>query len=73
MHHPCRFWNTAEKKYNAGNWECRGLMRALKKFCNYVYGIQFLETDANTLVYLPQFKQGIKFHTHNCKTSLMLS
>jgi hypothetical protein len=54
--HPCRYesglWNNAEKRYDAGKRECRGLMKALKKFCNYVYGVRFLvETDANTLVH----------------------
>ena len=54
--HPCRYesglWTPAEKNYDAGQQECRGLMRALKKFRNYVYGVRFLvETDANTLVH----------------------
>lgn len=45
-----RFRNKAEKRYDAGKSECRGLMTALKKCCNYVYGVRFLmETDANTL------------------------
>ena len=54
--HPCRYesglWNNAEKRYDAGKRKCRGLMKALKKFRNYVYGVRFLvETDANTLVH----------------------
>jgi hypothetical protein len=54
--HLCRYdsglWNTAEKRYDAGKCECRGLMKALKKFRNNVYGVRFLvETDANTLVH----------------------
>ena len=54
--HLCRYesglWNNAEKRYDAGKRECRGLMKALKKFRNYVYGVRFLvETDANTLVH----------------------
>jgi hypothetical protein len=54
--HPCRYesglWNKAEKRYDAGKCECRGLMKALKKFHNNVYGVRFLfEADANTLVH----------------------
>jgi hypothetical protein len=54
--HPCRYecglWNNAERRYDAGKCECRGLMKALKKFRNYVYGVRFLvETDANPLVH----------------------
>jgi hypothetical protein len=54
--HPCRnasgLWNNAEKRYYAGKCECRGLMKALKKFSNYVYGVRFLvKTDANILVH----------------------
>jgi len=54
--HPCRYgsglWNNAEKRYHAGKRECRGLMKALKKFRNYIDGVRFLvETDANTLVH----------------------
>jgi len=45
-------WNKAEKRYDAAKRECRRLMKALKKFRNYVYGVRFLvETDANTLVH----------------------
>ena len=41
-----------ERKYDAGKWVYRGLMRALKKFYNNVYGVRFLvETNANTLVH----------------------
>ena len=54
--HPCRYesglWTPAAKNYDAGKRECRGLIRALKKFRNYVYGVRFLvETDANKLVH----------------------
>jgi len=48
----CGLWNKAKIRYEAGKRECRGLMKALKKFRNYVYGVRFLvETDANTLVH----------------------
>jgi hypothetical protein len=54
--HHCRYENAlknnANKSYDAWNPECGGLMKALKKFCNYIYGVRFLvETDANTLVH----------------------
>jgi hypothetical protein len=42
----------AEMRYDAGKRECCRLMKALKKFSNYVYGVRLLvETDANTLVH----------------------
>jgi len=51
-HYERELWNKAEKRYDAGKRECRGLMKALKMFHNYVYGVRFLvETDANTLVH----------------------
>jgi len=54
--HPCRHesgvWNKANKRYDARKHECCGLIKALKNFCNYIYGGRFLvETDANTLVH----------------------
>ena len=54
--HPCRNdsgqWTEAGMRYDAGKRECHGLLQALKKFHNYVYGVRFLvETDANTLVH----------------------
>jgi len=54
--HPCCYesalWIKAEKRYDAGTRECRGLMKALKKFRNYVYRVRFLvETDTNILVH----------------------
>jgi len=54
--HPCccesGLWQKAEKRYDAGNRECCGLMKALEKFRHYVYGVRFVvETDANTLVH----------------------
>jgi hypothetical protein len=53
--HPVRYesglWNEAEKRYDAGKRECRGLLKALKKFRFYLYGVRFtVETDAKTLL-----------------------
>ncbi len=53
--HPCRYesglWNKAEAGYDATKRECRGVLKALKKVRNYLYGVHFiLETDANVLV-----------------------
>ena len=53
--HPVRFlsglWNDAEKRYDAGKLECRGVLKALKKVRQYLYGIHFcLELDAKTLI-----------------------
>jgi hypothetical protein len=46
-------WSVAEKKYDAVKLECRGLLKALKKFRFWLYGRHFtLETDAQTLVWL---------------------
>jgi len=51
-HYRCRLCNQAEKRYDVGNCECCGLMKALEKFRNYVYGVRFLvETDATTSVH----------------------
>ena len=52
--HPARYesglWNTAESNYDAGKRECRALLKTLKKFRFWLYGVHFLlETDANTL------------------------
>ncbi len=45
-------WSTTEK-YDAVKLECRGLLKALKKFRFWLYGRYFtLETDAQTLVWL---------------------
>lgn len=54
--HPARYeggcWAGSELNYDAGKLECRGLMKALKKFREYLYGTKFLvEIDARTLVY----------------------
>jgi len=46
-------WNDAERKYDSLKLECRGLLKALKKFRFWVHGRFFqVETDANTLVWL---------------------
>ena len=54
--HPARYesgmWASSEKKYDSGKLECRGLLKALKKFRYYLYGVRFLvEIDARTLVH----------------------
>jgi len=44
-------WNEAEKRYDAGKRECRGVLKALQKTRFWLYGTHFiLELDANTLV-----------------------
>jgi len=55
--HPARFesgiWSETERKYDAVKLECRGLLKALKKFWFWLFGTHFtLETDAQTLVWL---------------------
>jgi RNase H-like domain found in reverse transcriptase/Integrase zinc binding domain/Reverse transcriptase (RNA-dependent DNA polymerase) len=52
--HPSRYesgvWSQAEGGYDAGKRECRALLKTLKKFRQWLYGISFLvETDAMTL------------------------
>ena len=43
-------WSSAEKSYNADKQECHVVLKALKKFCVYVYGVHFtLEVDAAIL------------------------
>jgi len=54
--HPARYesglWTEAERNYNAGRLECRALLRAVKKFRNYLYGVHFLVAiDARSLIY----------------------
>ena len=54
--HPSRYesglWTPAEAHFDAGKLDCQGLLRALKKFRYYVYGVNFLvEIDAKTLVH----------------------
>src|SRR5438045_8422556 len=46
-------WNSAEKKYDGVKLECRGLLKALKKFRFWLFGRHFfVETDAQTIVWL---------------------
>jgi hypothetical protein len=54
---PARFdgglWNDAERKYDAGMLECRGLLKALKKLRFWLYGRHFIvEMDARNLIWL---------------------
>ena len=53
--HPSRYesgaWTAQEARYDAGKRECRGVLKALKKFRFWLYGVHFvIEVDANTLV-----------------------
>ena len=53
--HPSRYesgiWTDPEKLYDATKRECRGVLKTIKKFRSYLYGVRFnLETDANVLV-----------------------
>jgi len=53
---PCRFesgvWTNAEQKYDATKRECRGVLCALRRMRNMLYGAHFiLETDAMVLVH----------------------
>ncbi len=50
--------NKAEASYNATKRECRGVLKALKKVCNYLYRVYFiLETNTNVLI--AQLNQSI--------------
>ena len=45
-------WTGDEKKYDAGKWECRALLWALKKLQIWLYGMHFvIEIDAKTLLH----------------------
>ena len=45
-------WTPAESRYDAVKLECPWLLRAVKKFRYYLYGVRFLvEIDARTLVH----------------------
>ena len=45
-------WSSAEKSYDAGKQECHVMLKALKKFCVYIYEMHFmLEVDAAILVH----------------------
>ena len=53
--HPARYesglWSTSELNYDAGKKECKALLKGLKKFRQYLYGVHFIvEVDAKTLV-----------------------
>lgn len=53
--HPARYesgvWSNAEKKSDAGKRECRAVLKALRKFRHWVYGVHFtLDVDAQTLI-----------------------
>ena len=53
--HPARYesgiWSPAEKNYNAGKLECKAVLKGLKKFRQYLYGIHFImEVDVKILV-----------------------
>jgi hypothetical protein len=53
--HPVRYesglWSKSEAQYDAGKRECRALLKALKKFKHWLYGVSFVvEIDALTLV-----------------------
>lgn len=53
---PARFesgiWSVSEVKYDATKRECRGVLKAMKRLRNYLYGIHFLlEVDAQVLVH----------------------
>ncbi|KAJ6110196.1 hypothetical protein N7486_002431 [Penicillium sp. IBT 16267x] len=44
-------WSESERMYDAGKRECRGVLKALKKFRHWLYGVHFtLEIEAKTLV-----------------------
>ena len=47
----------AERKYDSGKLECRGLLKALKKLRYYLYGVQFLE-EINTKTLVHQLNQS---------------
>ena len=53
--HPSRYesgvWSASERNYDAGKRECKGLLKGLKKFRQYLFGVHFvIELDAKTLV-----------------------
>lgn len=44
-------WSEVESRYDAGKLECLAVLKLLKKFRSYLYGVHFiLEMDAKTLV-----------------------
>jgi len=53
--HPARYesglWSASEMNYDAGKKECKALLKGLKKFRQYLYGVHFIvELDAKILV-----------------------
>ena len=47
-------WTDTEKKYDFGKLECRWLLKGLKKFRYYLYGVRSLvEIVARTLFHQP--------------------
>lgn len=53
--HPARYesgiWTPAESEYDAGKREARAVLKALKKFKSFLYGVHFtLEVDSETVV-----------------------
>lgn len=53
--HPARYesglWSASEMNYDAGKKECKALLKGLKKFRQYLYGVHFIvEVDAKILV-----------------------
>jgi RNase H-like domain found in reverse transcriptase len=53
--HPARYesgiWSPSEMNYDAGKLECKAVLKGLKKFRQYLYGVHFImEVDAKTLV-----------------------
>ena len=57
IHDPARYesgiWSDPEKKYDALKLECRGLLKALKKFRYWLFGRYFsVRTDSQSLVWL---------------------
>jgi hypothetical protein len=54
--HPSRYesgvWRGAELNYDATKAECLAVVKSLRRFRNYLYGVRFtLETDAKVLIY----------------------
>ena len=51
VHYKSEIWSDVEKHYNARKWECKNILKMLKKCCNYLYKIHFiLEFNANILI-----------------------
>jgi len=51
-HYESGLWSTNEQRYDTGKRDCRGLMKPLKEFHNYIYGVRFfMQTNVYTLVH----------------------